>query len=157
MILLKYSRAFGFVLASLGVLMFTGCGTSSLPTATRNPVTGKTELSAQGVHLGDDIAIPSDFPSDIPRYTGAKTHVALVDSNQQTASLQQETPDDLATVRATLEAAIMAQGFKKGTELNEEGMQLVQYTKEKEMIQLQLVHDASQAMTSIIIARSVSS
>ncbi|MCK9361259.1 hypothetical protein M0Q28_03440 [Patescibacteria group bacterium] len=98
--------AVGFSLALLGA----GCG--SAPTETTPAAKAPTKPPARGVQL-NEVAVPSDFPTDVPRYAGAKVINAVSDIGDGSSLLSLTSDDEAAIVLSWHDSEFVRAGFSK--------------------------------------------
>lgn len=133
-----------------------GCGLGSGVTVQDNGSTFDVQgTQNQGVRFGENITIPETFPTDIPRYAGATTKIALKDGDTYTVS--QETTDDIDTVIRSLDQQLTQNGYTLGVRIGNVGepVQIIDYNNatKQTTIRLQVSRDAGKNLTQVMTAR----
>lgn len=137
---------------SIGALLLslvaTGCGTTS-PTEQRttNPI---IDDSSGTVSNG----IPSNFPTDIPRYPNATLRVATSNETQTSATLLEDANADLTAVKAKLNTSFQDTGFTATILTDTSDLYLATYNKNNVQMQVRCVYDTQQHITNIFISRT---
>ncbi|MCC6563801.1 hypothetical protein IT087_02830 [Candidatus Uhrbacteria bacterium] len=98
--------AIGLSLALLGA----GCG--SVPAEPTPAAKAPTTPPARGVQL-NEVAVPADFPSDIPRYAGAKVLNAVSDIGDGSSLLSLSSTDEASIVLSWHDSEFVRAGFSK--------------------------------------------
>lgn len=142
---------------SLIALLGAGCGTTtpSNPTNSTNPLSGMQATDPQGT-IGTNVTIPSDYPTDLPRYPQAATLSALHDGESYT--ITQQTTDPIDTVVQALNQQLISNGYTATMHLGSAGeaLQITDYTNTtaKAMVRIQVSTNPATKNTVALIVRS---
>ncbi len=150
--ILKDMRTPSISYLSLGLaaLLFfgAGCGTSQV-----TPAQTQGTSNGNAVAIGENVTIPTNFPTDLPRYPNATTRIAMTDESQNSATLNQDSSDSLNTIKASLVSSLQNSGFTANVISDTPDFYLASFDKNTTHIQLQLVHNAQKQITNILISR----
>ena len=135
-------------------LLGAGCGNDASPS--RDTSTNPSNTGSD-TPLGQNATIPTDFPSDVPRYANAQTKVATHDG--QTYTLSQESSDPIDTVVKSLDQQLTSKGYRATMHLGNTGeaLQITDYTNAdaKAMVRIQATSSPTSQKTVVLIVRSV--
>lgn len=138
----------------LGGFVFSGCGMTRDVEVTENGVRGTNVQSGESVAFGDDVAIPTTFPAEFPKYPGARTQVALHSAEDGSYNVNQQTGDSVTEVMAWAERTMVASGFTKTMDLPDPTHAAATYEKGGVKYQIQASRDEARSLTYIITART---
>lgn len=117
----------------------------------------KGKKDGQIFAIGEDVAIPEEFPADVPRYPGAKASSVSVSQEKQEAAVLLETGDARKDVRAWLEREAVEAGWNiEGTPYETVDSTILFFLREERGGKAHLTATVSvtgQGKTSILMAR----
>ncbi len=144
-----------FVLLILpAILLFPGCGTNRVSVTKENgDVLLQDRSTNDSIKLGDNVTIPDDFPSDIPRYPGAITQFVTVVAQEHAHSMSQQTADDIPTVTAWIKQSLSTSGYTGINEFTESSVAMLGFEKGTISFQFQITRDNQQGKTNILTVR----
>ncbi len=145
---MNISSTYLFAATILGsiTLLGIGCGTSDLAVDTDTNTLRGSDAQGNTFVAGEGATIPANFPSDFPRYPNAKTTLAYTESNGQTGSLAQETPDPLEQVQPRIEQLMESQGYTKTNTLASPGIVILAYKKGTFVFQINISQQEGKTM-----------
>ena len=112
-------------------------------------VTVKTD---QGTYSTSD-KIPSDFPSDVPVYSGAKVQSSVATSQQQGSGhyLALETTDSLDKVSAWYKSQVVDKGWKIESDATIQGTLILGATKDTRQLSVSVSDDGNGKVAIILV------
>ncbi|OGL73338.1 hypothetical protein A3E39_00060 [Candidatus Uhrbacteria bacterium RIFCSPHIGHO2_12_FULL_60_25] len=120
--------------------------------------TFKDEKTGQVFSMGDNVAVPDNFPSDVPRYPDATPKSVTMNEEQQEASLMLETSGGLDEVVAWYKDEMPKQGWKSASSFDSAQAKIMSFEKDENggtaKLSVSVTGDTSDGKTSIILARN---
>ncbi len=150
----SFSPRLFIVALFLGGFVFSGCGVTKDVEVTENGVRGTDTRTGDAVAFGDDVAIPASFPAEFPKYPGARTQVALHSAEDGSYTVNQQTGDSVAQIKAWAEGVMTANGFTKTMDLPDPAYSVMTFEKGGVKYQIQATRDEARSLTYIITART---
>ena len=115
-------------------------------------VQGTDFTTGNSAAVGDDVAIPETFPAGYPKYPGAKTQVALRDSQMRSYTTNQQTGDGVLQVKAWAEQALTGQGYAKFSEIVDANNVILSFRNARgEHYQVQAARDEARSLTYVVV------
>ncbi len=120
-----------------------------------NAVTFRDAKTGDYSAWGENAKIPDDFPSDVPRYPGAKTLTVSLKGDKKEAGLSQITSDSLSKVADWFAEQMRNAGFAETStlDLGASG-KVVAYEKGSVKMGVTIAGDEEVKETSLIITRT---
>lgn len=112
-------------------------------------VTIKDDKNGGTVSYGEEVRIPSDFPTEVPRYPGAKTILAYAQESTKQASLSQMTSDDVDKTQKWFEDTLKGQGYTREQMMDLGEGRILQYVKGMSKVDIVLTRSAGEDATGI--------
>jgi uncharacterized protein YneF (UPF0154 family) len=119
----------------------------------------REEAKRQGVEMNlpdanGNAAMPSNYPADIPVYTGAKTVQSTGNLKENAGEVTLNTPDAAADVKTFYQKQMTDQGWKEdATTSNGTDNFGLQYSKDAQSASIQINHDNTQTIVIIIYGK----
>jgi hypothetical protein len=101
----------------------------------KSAVTFRDEKTGDYTAWGEDVEVPAEFPSDVPRLNGTKVIQVMLSKQGKTASLSFTSTDGFDRVAEQMDAAVKAQGYTR-TGIMEASTEARVLTYEKESLTL---------------------
>lgn len=79
----------------------------------KGAVTFRDEKTGDFTAWGENVEVPEDFPSDVPRLNGGKVVQVSLSKQGKTASLSFTSTEDFEAVANEMDAAVKAQGYTR--------------------------------------------
>lgn len=120
-----------------------------------NAVTFRDAKTGDYSAWGENAKIPDDFPSDVPRYPGAKTVTVSLQGNKKEASLAQTTSDSVSKVVEWFAGQMRNNGFTEASSLDlGTSGKMISYEKGDVKIGATIAGDEESKETTLIISRT---
>ncbi len=79
----------------------------------KNAVTFRDEKTGDYTAWGEDVEVPAEFPSDVPRLNGTKVVQVMLSNQGKTASISFLSTEGFDRVVEQMDAAVKAQGYTR--------------------------------------------
>ncbi|MCP4642579.1 MAG: hypothetical protein GY851_19195 [bacterium] len=102
---------------------------------------------------GDNVALPDDFPKDVPLYDGMELGMAMKAAEEGAFTVMATTADAMATVAADLKKQAEAQGWTEQMTMNQAEMNMLGYSKDGRTLQFMIMRDGDKTGIQITTAK----
>lgn len=107
----------------------------------------KDKKSGSETEAGDDVALPDDWPADLPVYEGK---IKYVNSGKNSRSASLITSDDSKTVQAFYKAEMEKNGWKNSSTGNYSGTMSISYQKGKRYGTVMIAKDTTDESKNMV-------
>ncbi len=135
------------VVASILIVGGAGCG-SSKPIMPDKP-TGASQKPPEQKMVVTDVTIPTDFPTDVPRYAGSRVISAYVEPKRALIGFSSE--DDSTKVLAWYDAQFTAAGYTLAQQGSGGNLTTHQFTKGNVTMTVNIQAETSNNLPSSLI------
>lgn len=105
--------------------------------------------------VGEDLAIPANFPKDVPIYSGAKVKaVVMADDTEKNATISLSSTDVPKTVADWYDKTLASAGWKQTSTYSANGSFLFVYEKDKTKIAVTVALDSATQGAAITLIRT---
>ena len=137
----------------LSLVVLPGCGRNGV---TLNPdgsdgIGFNDRATGDVVNLGQNVKIPDDFPSYIPRFANANVMIAIKDVARNSFNTSQDVSEDTAAVRRFIDQSYQSTDFKIANELGANYVMLFDYENATIRVHYQIARDNTKGKTNVLI------
>lgn len=123
----------------------------------KNAATFKDEKTGDYQSYGDDVAIPSDFPGDLKKISGAKvSHVSAKGDKSSAALVQMIEKGDINKVADDADASLKASGYTRASDANLGGTIMRGYEKGTTKVTVMVVKDSEDPESNVMVTMTLS-
>ena len=116
-----------------------------------NKVTFKTDKGEVVTAGGEGVAVPADFPKDVPVYKGAK--VLAVVNSPDASSLSLEVNDSMQAISQKFASEMKAQGWEDASSMSTGDGMVLTYKKEQRTASIAIAKSGDISHVTIIVQK----
>ena len=118
--------------------------------------TFKDEKTGDFQSYGEDLAIPSDFPSDLKKIDGASvSHISAKGDKSSAALVQMVDNTDIAAVAESIDTTVKAMGYTRASDANLGGTIVRSYEKESSQMTVMVVRDSEDETAKTMVTMTL--
>lgn len=118
----------------------------------KNAVTFRDEKTGDYTAWGEDVEVPSEFPSDVPRLNGSKVIQVMLSKQGKSATISFTSTDSFDRVAEQMDAAAKAQGYTRtGVMEASTEARVMTYEKDKLTLAVTVATNSSSEEQSVLV------
>lgn len=118
----------------------------------KNAVTFRDEKTGDYTAWGEDVEVPAEFPSDVPRLNGSKVIQVMLSKQGKTASISFTSTDSFDRVAEQMDASAKSQGYTRtGVMEASSEARVMTYEKDKVTLAVTVAANSGSEEQSVLV------